>query len=129
MLFRSLSPEDGYLNSFANYYSVEDYISGYESDLSNVYFLDGYGRVNPGEDRARIGEYLWYSYEDQRLESSYGSEHVRAKAETLAKMMRERYSCLEEIEEGELYLEKALELPLAEYEPYIRDEEGAVSFG
>ncbi|NLT07952.1 MAG: hypothetical protein GXY08_00365 [Ruminococcus sp.] len=124
-----LSPEDGYLNSFANYYSVEDYISGYESDLSNVYFLDGYGRVNPEEDRARIGEYLWYSYEDQRLESSFGSEHVRAKAERLVSMFRDRYSCLEEVEEGELYLEKALSLPLAEYYAFTYEDDGYYHFG
>ena len=127
--WESLSPADGYKNSFADYYSATQYTSGYEEDLSNVYFIDSYGRVNSEEDRARIGEYLWYSYVNGELDSAYGSEHVRAKAELLIKMYREKYSCLAEIEEGELYLEKALSLPLGEYIPYKTDENGEYAFG
>lgn len=127
--WESLSPADGYKNSFADYYSATQYTSGFEKDLSNVYFIDSYGRVNSEEDRARIGEYLWYSYVNGELDSAYGSEHIRAKAELLIKMYREKYSCLAEIEEGELYLEKALSLPLGEYIPYETDENGGYAFG
>ena len=44
-------------------------------------------------------------------------------------MYREKYSCLAEIEEGDLYLEKALSLPLGEYIPYKTDENGEYAFG
>ena len=37
--------------------------------------------------------------------------------------------CGSEIEEGELYLEKALSLPLGEYIPYETDENGGYAFG
>ena len=86
--------------------------------------LDPFGMLDYAKKMQVIYTDTWVD-----MEFFNNPAYQQQKEETLAKMMRERYSCLEEIEEGELYLEKALELPLAEYEPYIRDEEGAVSFG
>lgn len=92
----ALSPEDSYVYSYdESFYSYgeseEDYVYFYGKDPEQVYFLDGYCRTFPTEDRARIFEYLYMAGNGEELHECFESEHIREKAVYLCQLIRSCY--------------------------------------
>ncbi|MBR6045669.1 MAG: hypothetical protein IKP47_08550 [Ruminococcus sp.] len=106
-----LSPEDSYSNSYTEWEAAPDdryvYIEG--ADKDGVFFVDSYACTNYSEDRARIGEYLWISYEENELNDMFIGTPLGRKAKELCRELRDNYPCLSGIKEGDLYLETFLD--------------------
>lgn len=83
----------GYLYSYSNYLNNEKYTLDYESSPSKVWFVDGYARTFPTEDRARIMEYL-FNCSDLPLDEWKNCPHLIEKAELYCRILRECFpSC------------------------------------
>lgn len=83
----------GYLYSYSNYLNNERYTLGYENSPSKVWFVDGYARTFPTEDRARIMENL-FNCSDLPLDEWKECPHLIEKAELYCKILRECFpSC------------------------------------
>ncbi len=124
----SLSPDDAYFNSYNSVSGDERYIHPSGEFDDNVYFTDIYGRVNELEDKARIGENLYYARleEKKAARAKFAcSRSLYDKAVKLCGILRENYDCLDEIPKGEWYLEKPL---LGSYKEmkkaYIKEKNG-----
>ena len=116
MEWDTLSPEDAYMNSYANFYGLKKYVDYYTGD-TDIYFSRDYGRTNAEEDRATIGEVLFDSYVQEARAKSLDFEGTKAKCETLCRFIRENYPCLASVPVGELYLEKAMNMQAEDFTP------------
>ena len=109
----ALSPEDAYFGGYdSGSRTDEDKYVKFSKEFDNsVYFTDSYGRVNDLEDKARIGENLYYARTGEvhsKRERFARSESLYNKARALCELFRENYPCLASIPGGEWYLEKPL---------------------
>ncbi len=72
-----------------------EYTSEAEDDVTESYFIDGYAKTFPNEDRARLFENLFV---DNNSAWWLESSHLRAKAEYLCQCLRENFSSLKNAE-------------------------------
>ncbi len=87
--------EDAYTFMYAEYESNMRYTIYGEDNPDNVWFIDGYSRVSPTEDRARIMEYL-FSREDGTLNQVFQYENIKNKAVLYSHILRQCFpSCAE----------------------------------
>lgn len=90
-----MSPEDAYFYEYNEYLAFDEnrgidvYVS--EPDMTDVYFIDGYSRTFPKEDRARIFENLYMAGSGDELPACFESSHVRQKAVYLCQLIRKSY--------------------------------------
>ena len=77
----------------------------YETDYSNVWFIDAYSTTLPTEDRARIFEGM-FSYE---LPISFQSEHIVDKALYLGALIRGAFPSCAAVPLGELWWERNID--------------------
>lgn len=63
-------------------------------DKNNIYFVDGYSKTYPTEDRARIFESLFIS--KNSLSSMFESEKLMTKAQYLCAVIRESFVCIDD---------------------------------
>lgn len=92
-VWESIHPfSDAYIHSYDAYYEYTDYTPVGEKDPDDVWFVDGYGRTYPTEDRARIMEVLWNSGEEPDPHLEY--EHILEKAKLYCYILRQCFpSC------------------------------------
>lgn len=62
------------------------------SDIDNIYFIDGYAKSFPSEDRARIFEYL-FGVKTEELPEAFKSQHIKDKAEYLIDIFEKVFEC------------------------------------
>ncbi len=94
-VWAALSPDGAYADSYQNYLELTDY-TYLNDDPDNVWFVSGYSRTHPTEDRAEIFENLMKCYfaEDSGSEMFDSCPHLRQKAEEYAKILRKYFkSC------------------------------------
>ncbi|MBQ9894636.1 MAG: hypothetical protein IJM38_04545 [Ruminococcus sp.] len=129
MEWETLSPEDAYMYSYANYFGLDKYVDYYSGD-TDIYFSRDYGRTNPEEDRATIGEVLFDSYVQEARAKSLDFDGTKAKCEALCRFIRENYPCLASVPVGELYLEKAMNMQAEDFVPMnYEDYDYSYGFG
>lgn len=94
MLWEAATPiENVYTYSYDEYYNNTRYTAWNESDDANVWFVDGYARTFPTEDRARIMENL-FNPEADGLAEVLQFENLQEKARLYAYILRECFeSC------------------------------------
>lgn len=91
----AMSPEDAYFYEYNEYLAFDEdrgidvYVS--EPDMEDVYFIDGYSRTFPKEDRARIFENLYMAGSGTELPACFESSHIRKKAVYLCELIRSCY--------------------------------------
>ena len=117
----AISPSDAYTNSYASYSGQNKYVD-YSTGDTEIYFARDYGRTNCEEDRATIGEALYDSYVMEARKKCLDFEGTKAKCEALCRFMRECYPCLASVPEGELYLEKAMNMQAEYFKPRSNEE-------
>lgn len=100
-----LSPDNAYFGSYIYPYGADKYT--YANDGENCYFTDAYARTFREEDRARIGENMYLTYMTGNADI-FTSPHLQKKASELCSSYRNNYPCLEEIPEGEWYMDMYL---------------------
>ena len=111
--WEALSPEDCYFGTYdkMNGTGSDKYIYFGRDFDDSVYFTDKYARINSLEDKARVGEYLYYAGSDNKLsalEKFARSRSLYKKGKALSRILRENFHCLASVPEGEWYLEKPL---------------------
>ena len=93
-------PEDADTMQYTMYYT-------YGGDDHDAYFINEYSRTYPTEDRAQNAEQLYRGYlYDYKPFADY--PHLEEKCKKMIEIYRELFPCLEEIPEGEWYLEKSV---------------------
>ncbi|MDY4971128.1 MAG: hypothetical protein SO101_12880 [Lachnospiraceae bacterium] len=91
----AMSPEDAYFYEYNEYLAFDEnlgidvYVS--EPDMEDVYFIDGYSRTFPKEDRARIFENLYMAGSGSELPACFESAHIRQKVVYLCELIRSCY--------------------------------------
>lgn len=63
-------------------------------DKNKIYFVDGYSKTYPTEDRARIFESLFIS--KNSLSSMFESKNLMIKAQYLCAVIRESFECIDD---------------------------------
>ncbi|MBE6678594.1 MAG: WD40 repeat domain-containing protein [Ruminococcaceae bacterium] len=97
--------EDAYTFMYADYESNMRYTIYGEDNPDRVWFIDGYSRVAPTEDRARIMEYLFIR-KNGELDEVFEYENIKNKAILYSYILRECFpSCNTD---APLYWEKGL---------------------
>ncbi len=97
--------DDAYTYTYSDYWYNEDYTVDYENDIEDIWFLDGYSRTYPTEDRARIMEHL-FNTDNQLLLEMLQHENIQTKARLYCRILRD---CFESCNiEGTLYWEQSL---------------------
>ncbi|HSK69181.1 MAG TPA: hypothetical protein VLA21_07955 [Candidatus Limnocylindria bacterium] len=125
------APEDGQGGMFAYSYHNPDgteygdtrWTLGAEEDPQDVWFLDGYSRTYPLEDRARVFENLYVAKDG--TEAVFAYPHLLQKARALCAMLRRAFPEIEAA--GGAPWERFL-VPMGDGEltEYLRVEEGDV---
>ncbi|MGN0293915.1 MAG: hypothetical protein ACI4D3_07930, partial [Lachnospiraceae bacterium] len=91
----AMSPENAYFYEYNEFLAFDEdrgidvYVS--EPDMEDVYFIDGYSRTFPKEDRARIFENLYMAGSGTELPACFESSHIRQKAVYLCELIRRCY--------------------------------------
>ncbi len=97
---------NGYVYSYEDYTDNYKYTLDYESKPENVWFLTGYSRTYPTEDRAQIMEHL-FNYDNEFSSNILEYENLKSKAELYCRILRECFeSCkTDEILQWEILLQ------------------------
>lgn len=87
--------DDAYVYSYDEYENNYKYTIGYElEETEDVWFVDGYGRTFPTEDRARLFEYMFITEEDPGFSNIYEYENLVTKAKLYSYILRQCFpSC------------------------------------
>lgn len=81
-------------------YTIEDPKSA--GNIDNIYYVDGYGRTFPTEDRARIFEYLLGTDKDEQLPECFGSVNIQNKAKRMFEEIRKYF---DSVDDSQMYWE------------------------
>ncbi len=85
--------DDAYTFVYSDYENNKRYTAAWESDPANVWFIDGYSRVSPTEDRARIIENLFHK-EISEYNGYFEYENIKNKAVLYSYILRQCFpSC------------------------------------
>ena len=88
--WEKMGPEDGYQWSYD--ISESKYTTYAGAEFEDIWFLIPYARTYPSEDRAVTGEYLFLSYQEEKMAGYFRNyPHIGEKAQMFCKMLHEHY--------------------------------------
>jgi hypothetical protein len=68
----------------------------YNSDNTEIWFVDSYGRTNATEDRATIFQNLYSSFETGAIDSRIDYDNLKLKSRYYSVMLRNNFDCLKD---------------------------------